>query len=113
MNKKIFFVLVILAVLFLAAFASVSKAGATEVVGEGNPTVATLSPVDLYGQIVRDDQNQKILDFTLYAQVNGSPDYSNLGYASCVVDSDCLSGVQTCQAGVIPNSPDPGYCVPK
>lgn len=62
-----------------------------------------------YGQTVQDDNQDTADRFTQFA----TEDYSGLGYVSCTVDSDCLSGVQTCEAGIVANEPGPGFCVPK
>ena len=74
----------------------------------------TLSPIELYDQAVEQDKNTIIEASIAVAETNGSPDYSDMGYASCSGDYDCLVGEQTCKAGIVPssNSMMPGYCVP-
>ena len=109
MNKKLF--LTFLLVLLVAATLAVSHVEAvSRPVSTPTPT---LSPVELYGISVREANVRRVEAWTAAAIKDGSPDYSGMGYESCTADSDCLSGVQTCKAGIIPSSPVlPGYCVP-
>lgn len=75
--------------------------------------VGTLTPLEEYRETVLKDNAERVRRFTEAARQNGSPDFSGQGYESCTVDSECLSGVQSCEAGIIPSSEQlPGYCVP-
>lgn len=110
-TKTAFLVVAVTAVLVLVA-TSVFNVEAVEI-GDSQTPVPTLTVIEQYSEVVHQDNLDKAARFSEYAINNGSPDYSGLGYETCEVDSDCLSGIQTCEAGIIPNTiQDPGYCVP-
>jgi hypothetical protein len=109
MKKKLFWVMAAVLLVIALVFVRFPEA----VVMPPTPSTPTLSVIEAYGQAVQKGNEERVLRFVQFAKENGSPDYSGMGYESCTADSDCLSGVQTCKAGIIPSSPVlPGYCVP-
>jgi len=106
--KKLFVFVLVLTAIGCAAIADLSKEDPSIA---ATPTIQPVSPViATYAEAVRLDMQEQADRFS----AAGTQDLSGYGYEACVVDSDCLSGVRVCVAGVKPNSPAmPGYCVPK
>ena len=68
------------------------------------------SVIDVYAQTVKNDNLLRVSEFTTVA----SEDLSGNSYSACIVDSNCLSGVEICVPGTKANTiQEPGYCVPK